>query len=527
MGNQYDAIIIGGGHNGLVTAAYLGKAGKLVLVLERRHLAGGATVTEEIYPGFKYSVFSYLVSLLRPEVIHDLDLPAHGLVVLPLESTLNPLPNGDYLYRDADPYNTHREMARHSPRDADAYIDFKHAMHDMAQIMFSLQRMPPPNISLDTADDELALAEWNKHLQNLPESTLEMFLKMFSQSAADFLGQWFESDVIIAALSTSSIIGSFVSPRSPGSAYVLLHHYMGEVDGAYRAWGFPKGGTGAVAEAIASAARSYGVEIRTDASVSQVIVENDRAVGVILENGEEIRARVTASSLAPQMTFLKFIDPDLLPPEFVERIQRWNSVGCSGKVNLALDALPNFACIPGPGRHLAGGMSIAPSLDYIETAFEDAKDGRFSKKPFIDLVIPSVIDPDMAPPGKHVMSCFVQYAPYHLKDDEWTEENRQSFADAVVDVLADYIPNIRDIILHRQVLVPPDIERIVGIPGGNIFHGELNIDQLFSLRPALGYARYRTPIDGYYQCGSSTHPGGGISGAPGRLAARQILEDMV
>ena len=286
MGNQYDAIVIGGGHNGLVTAAYLGKAGKSVLVLERRPLLGGATVTEEIYSGFKFSVFSYLVSLLRPEVIHDLDLPAHGLVVLPLESTLNPLPNGDYLYRDADSYHTHREMARHSPRDADAYIDYKHAMHNMAQAMFPLQGMAPPNIGRDTLEEEESLAEWNLHLENLPESTLSMLLKMFTQSAADFLEQWFESDVILAALSTSSIIGSFVSPRSPGSAYVLLHHYMGEVDGAYRAWGFPKGGTGAVAEAIASAARSYGVEIRTNASVSQVLVENDRVVGVVLETGK-------------------------------------------------------------------------------------------------------------------------------------------------------------------------------------------------------------------------------------------------
>ena len=235
---------------------------------------------------------------------------------------------------------------------------------------------------------------------------------------------------------------------------------------------------------------------------------------------------MTASSLAPQLTFLKFVEPNLLPPTFVEHIQRWNSLGCSGKVNLALDALPNFACMPGPGRHLAGGMSIAPSLDYIEAAYEDAKDGRFSRKPFIDLVIPSVIDPDMAPPGKHVMSCFVQYAPYRLKDGEWTDDHRQAFGDAVVDVLAEYIPNIHDIILHRQVLVPADIERIVGIPGGNIFHGELTIDQLFSLRPALGYARYRTPLNGYYQCGFSTHPGGGISGAPGRLAALQILKDI-
>lgn len=525
MDKQYDAVIIGGGHNGLVTAAYLAKAGKKVLVLERRHLLGGASVTEEIFPGFKYSVFSYLVSLLRPEVIHDLNLPAHGLMILPLESTLNPLPNGDYLYRDADHFRTLREIARHSARDAEAYDDFKMAMYNMAQAMQPLMRMMPPNLGSNSVEDLAGLAEWKQHFTGLPAAQLEMLLRIFTISAVELLDEWFESDVVKAAISTSSIIGSFVSPRTPGSAYVLLHHYMGEIDGAYRAWGFPKGGTGAVAEAIASAAQSFGAEIRTNAPVAEVMVKNGRVSGVALENGDEIEAAMVASSLAPQLTFLKLLDPGQLPAELVQRVRKWNSTGSSGKVNLALDALPDFACMPGPGRHLAGGASIAPSLDYVEAAYDDAKYGRFSRRPFIDLVIPSVIDPDMAPPGKHVMSCFVQYAPYQLSDGEWTDEKRAAFGDAVVDVLAEYIPNIRDIILHRQILVPVDIERIAGIPGGNIFHGELNMAQLFSLRPALGYACYRTPIQGYYQCGSSTHPGGGISGAPGRLAAIQMLRD--
>ena len=527
MTQSYDVIIIGAGHNGLTTAAYLAKAGKKVLVLERRHLVGGATVTEEIFPGFKFSVFSYLVSLLRPEVIHELDLPAHGLMLLPLESTINPLPNGDYLLRDVDPYQTYREIARHSPRDAEAYPQFKQTMYEMAQAIHPLLRMIPPNIGDSSSENLQALMEWNNHLLGLPDKQRNLLFEIFTMSAEELLNRWFESEALKAALSTSSIIGSFVSPRSPGSAYVLLHHYMGEVDAAYRAWGFPKGGTGAVADAIASAARAYGVEIRLNTTVTAVSVKNQRVTGVVLENGDEINVPIIASSLAPQITFLKLLDTTLLPPDFVARIGQWNSYGCSGKVNLALDGLPEYACLPGNGRHLVGGASFAPSIDYIHTAYLEARSGRSSSKPFIDLVIPSVIDPDMAPPGKHVMSCFVQYAPYELADGPWTDAKRAAFGDAAIDVLAEYMPTIRDLILHRQVLVPPDIERIVGIPGGNIFHGEMFIEQLFSLRPTAGYARYRTPITGYYQCGSSSHPGGGIMGAPGRLAASQILRDQL
>lgn len=522
--HTYDTIVIGAGHNGLTTAAYLAKAGQRVLVLERRPLIGGATVTEEPYPGFKFSVFSYLVSLLRPEVIHELNLPTHGLVILPLESTLNPLPNGDYLYRDGDHYRTLRDIARHSPRDAEAYTEFKHAMYDMAQAMHPLMRMIPPDVVVSSLEEYQSLSAWNQHFHALPEHQRDMLFQMFEMSADEFLSQWFETDVVKAALSTSSIIGSFVSPRSPGSAYILLHHYMGEIDGVYRAWGFPKGGTGAVAQAIASAARSYGAEIRTSRPVAEVVVRDGQAIGVALENGDVLHARAVASSLAPQHTFLGLLDPETLPDDLVRRVRKWNSVGSSGKVNLALDGLPEFACMPGTGRHLAGGASIAPSLDYVEAAYQDARNGRFSRQPFIDLVIPSAIDPDMAPPGKHVMSCFVQYAPYHLEGG-WTNARREAFGDAVIDVLATYMPNIRSLILYRQVLTPIDIEAIVGIPGGNIFHGELVWDQLFSQRPAPGYARYRTPVAGYYQCGSSTHPGGGISGAPGRLAALQILHD--
>ncbi len=520
----YDAIIIGAGHNGLTTAAYLAKAGLRTLVLERRPVIGGATLTEEPLPGFKFSVFSYLVSLLRPEVIHELNLPAHGLMILPMESTLNPLPDGDYLLREADPTRTYQNIARHSRRDAEAYSLYKHDMWAMAHAMQPLLRMPPPNENDHSAEAQTARDQWQAHWDSLSTHDRTLLEEMLTISAEELLDRYFESDALKAALSTSSIIGSFMSPRTPGSAYVLLHHYMGELDGAYRAWGFPKGGTGAVAAAIASAAKSYGAEIRTNSAVDHIRIQDGRAVGVVLDNGDELTAPIVASSLAPQLTFLKLIGKAHLPDDLVGDVESWNSVGCSGKVNLALDAAPEFACLPGYGRHLAGGMSIAPSIDAIHSAYLEAKAGDFSSRPFLDLVIPSMIDPDMAPPGKHVLSCFAQYAPYD-RTGGWDATSTEAFGEAVIDVLADYIPNLRNIILYKQVITPADIERIVGIPGGNIFHGELTRDQLFERRPAVGYANHTTPVNGVFQCGSSTHPGGGIMGAPGRLAAQRILKD--
>ncbi|MFQ5628396.1 MAG: phytoene desaturase family protein [bacterium] len=519
---KYDAIIIGAGHNGLVNAAYLARAGKKVLVLEQRHLVGGATVTEEIYPGFKYTVFSYVVSLLRPEIIRDLRLPEHGLTILPLESTLTPLPDGDYIYRDSDKFRTIRDIARHSPRDADAYLDYGRAMYFMAKAVKYMLGIIPHDPTTLNPKDLLGLAGLGKHLIGLGEENFYMLTKLMTMSAADFLDEWFETDALKATMSASGIIGTFLGPRSPGTAYVLLHHYMGEIDGAYRAWGFQKGGTGGVADAIASAAQAFGAEIKTEAPVEKVIVKNGVASGVALKNGDEYYANRIVSSLDPKLTFLKLVDPNALPEELVDSIRKFNIRGSSAKVNLALDAAPNIACMPGDGPHLAGAVSISPSLDYLEKAYDDAKYGDFSRRPYIDMIIPSMIDPDMAPPGKHVMSCFVQYAPYHLKEGTW-EEKREALGDAVVDALAEYIPNLKDIILHRQVMTPLDIEQVTGLTQGNIFQGELSLSQLFFLRPAAGFAKYRTPIKNYYQCGSGTHPGGGILGAPGRLAAMEIL----
>jgi len=341
-------------------------------------------------------------------------------------------------------------------------------------------------------------------------------------SSADYLDEWFEFDPLKATKSASGIIGTFLGPRSPGSAYVLLHHYMGEIDGAFRAWGFQKGGTGAISESIANAARAFGATIRTEAAVERVLARDERVRGVALAGGEEIEAPVVVSGLDPRRSLTQLLDPRELPGDLVEGIRRYKFRGSSGKVNLALDGLPDFTCLPGAGPHLRGAISISPSLDYLERAYDDAKYGEFSRQPYMDVVIPSMIDPGMAPPGKHVMSVFVQYAPYHLNGG-WTDAKREAFGDAVVDTLARYAPNLKSILLHRQVLTPADIERITGLSEGNIFQGELALHQLFFLRPAPAWAKYRTPIRGYWQCGSGTHPGGGIMGASGRLAASEIL----
>jgi len=519
---RYDAIIIGGGHNGLVAAAYLARAGRKVLVLEKRHLVGGAAVTEEIFPGFKFSVFSYVVSLLRPEIIRELRLPEHGLQVLPLESTLTPLPNGDYLASWADHDATRRELIRHSARDAEAYDEFGRLMHHMAMAVRPILGMVPPDPTSMSPRDLMSLARLGRHFSGLGEEHFHSLFKLMTMSAADFLDEWFECEPLKATKSASGIIGTFLGPRSPGTAYVLLHHYMGEIDGAFRAWGFAKGGTGAISEAIASSARSFGAEIRTNSPVAQVLVKDGRATGVVLENGDEIPAAAVVSGLDPRQTFTRMVDPKQLPDDLVDSIRRYKFRGSSGKVNLALDRLPEFTCMPGNGPHLRGAISISPDIDYIERAYDDAKYGEFSRRPYMDVIIPSMIDPGMAPPGKHVMSIFVQYAPYHLNGG-WTPERREAFGDTVIDTLSQYAPNLRSAILHRQVITPKEIEETTGLSEGNIFQGELALHQLFFLRPAPAWSRYRTPIRDYYQCGAGTHPGGGIMGASGRLAALEIL----
>ena len=523
---RYDAIVIGGGHNGLTCAAYLARAGRKVLVLERRHVLGGAAVTEEIFRGFKFSVASYVVSLLRPEIIRDLDLPRHGMELLPLDGTLTPMPSGDYLWRVNDHYKTRREIARHSRLDAEAYDEYGKAMVEMGRFAKPILGMLPPDPTSLDPRGLLELLSIGKRFRDMRFHDRLNQVQLLTMSAADFLDQWFETDVLKATMSASGIIGTFLGVRSPGTAYVLLHHYMGEIDGAFRSWGLSRGGTGAVSDAIAAAAREFGAEIRTEASVARILTTNGRATGVVLDNGDELLAKVVVSSVDPHLTFLKFMDERELPGEFIDGVRRYKFRGSSGKVNLALDGLPSFTCMPGPGPHLRGAISISPSIDYMERAYDDAKYGDFSRRPYIDMVIPSLTDPSVAPPGKHVMSCFVQYAPYHLKEGVWDDRRRDAFGDAVINAIAECAPNIKDIILHRQVLTPLDIERTFGLTEGNIFQGELTLEQLFFLRPVPGWARYSTPIDGLYMCGSATHPGGGIMGAPGKNAADRIVKEV-
>src|SRR2546425_670461 len=523
-GSKYDVIVIGGGHNGLVNAAYLARAGKKVLVLERRHVLGGAAVTEEIFPGFKFSVCSYVAPLLRREFTRVLDPPRHGLEILPLDGTFTPMPNGNYLWRVNDHGKTRREIARHSKLDAEAYDEFGKAMQAMCRFVKPILAMVPPDPATLNPRELMKLLFIGRRFQGMASEDKYNQVQLMTMSAVDFLDQWFETDVLKATMSASGIIGTFLGVRSPGTAYVLLHHYMGEIDGAFRSWGLSRGGTGAISNAIADAAREAGAEIRTEAPIARIILKNGQAKGVALANGDEFYADVIASSVDPRLTFIKMVGEEHLPEDFVDDIKRYKFRGSSGKVNLALDALPNFKSMPGAGPHLRGAVSISPSVDYMERAYDDAKYGRYSRRPYIDIVIPTLTDPSIAPPGKHVMSCFVQYAPYNLKEGTW-DEKREEFGDNVIDTIAEHAPNIKDIILHRQVLTPLDLEREFGLSEGNIFQGELTLEQLFFLRPAPGWAQYRSPIKNLYMCGSATHPGGGIMGASGRNAAMEILKD--
>ena len=524
MAKTYDAVIVGGGHNGLVAAAYLAKAGRSVLVLEGRHVLGGAAVTEELHPGFKFSVFSYVVSLFRPHIIRDLDLTRRGLEIIPLECSFLPLPDGRSLCRWADPHLTRREIAAFSPKDAEVYPEFGLSMMKMAHFVKDIIDQPAPDPTSLKPRDLLQLVRLGKHFRTLDPDLMYLHLKMLTMSAADFLDEWFESDVLKAPMSVSGVIGTFLGVRSPGTAYVMLHHYMGEIDGAFRAWGFCKGGTGQLSLAVASAARGFGAEIRTEAPVGQILLKNGRACGVVLENGDEIQAKAVLSSVDPHRTFLRLLGEDALEPDFARQIRHYKLRGSSGKVNLALDAFPDFTCRPGSGPHMRGDIAVAPSIEYLERAYDEAKYGDFSRRPYLNIVIPSLVDPTVAPPGKHVMSCFVQYAPYHIKEgaEHWPDR-RDAFGETVIDTIEEYCPNIRDLILYKQVLTPLDIEQQLGLSEGNIFQGELSLGQLLFLRPAANWARYRTPVDGLWMCGSGTHPGGGLMGSPGELAAKAVL----
>ena len=524
--HTYDAIVVGGGHNGLVNAAYLAKAGLNTLVLERRPFVGGAAITEELHPGFSFTTFSYALSLLRPDIIQELDLVQHGFMPLLMPTSFSPMENGDYLLMTEDEQFNEQEIGRHSRRDVDGYHRWSHDVDKVIQLVKPLFDHAPPDIFSDDPEDQADVAWLVKQLRGADRKTLHDTIRFLTGSASDLLDDYFESDIVKASIASSSIIGNRLGPMSQGSGLVLLFHIMGEHDGHHGAWSFHKGGNGGFTQVLQRAATAYGATVRVEAAVDHVITKDGAATGVALADGTEFHAPIVISALDPRRTFTELVDPRELPSDLVEAIDRYRFQGTSAKVNFALDDVPVFPALKGRLDHLGGFVNIGPSIEYLERAFDDAKYGWYSQKPFIDGAVQSVVDPDMAPAGKHVMSCFIAYAPYHLKGSDWDAE-REPFGDTVQAVLESHFPGFGDLVLHREVVTPLDIERVAGLTEGNIFHGEFLAPQMYFMRPAPGYARYNTPITGYYQCGSGTHPGGCVSGGPGKLAGMRILADKV
>jgi phytoene dehydrogenase-like protein len=522
----YDAIVVGGGHNGLTNAAFLAKAGLDVICVEKNDYIGGATVSRNLFKDWKYSNCSYVCSLLRPEIYRSLELHKHGLQVTPYGGSLTFMENGDYFGSYHDPEVAYREMARFSRHDADAYERYSSdTMRQCRLIRDFLLTTPPDPTSFKPKDIKELLNIGNKFL-DMGEERMYETIRFWTMSVAEYLDEYFETDVIKASLSGSGIIGTALGIHSPGTAYVLLHHYMGDVDGNVGSWGFARGGMGSVANAIAGAFQAYGGELRTDAGVDQIIVKNGKATGVALENGEEINGRIVVSAMDVKRTFLTCMDKSDLPEAFHNRVENFKIRGSSGKLNIALDGLPTFPALPKGSPLHHSDMHFIDSMERMERAYDDWKDGIWSKDPYVDMVIPTTIDPTMAPPGKHFMSCFIQYCPYKLEGRDWTEPEKEAFAQTVIDQIANYSPDFKDLILHYEVRTPQTIEDEIGITEGNIFHGELTLDQVLFNRPVPGYAQYRGPVGGLYMCGSSTHPGGGVMAAPGANAAREILADL-
>lgn len=522
--NKYDAIVIGGGHNGLVNAGYLAKAGLNTLVLERRDIVGGAAITEELLPGYKFTTFSYALSLIRPDICQELNLVEHGMMTLPMPNHFHPSEDGDFIRLGAHSYENFHEIARHSREDAEALHDYAHIMDRVCFAMKPLVDMIPPNVRSDDPVELQRMADLSGYLEGLDPDVQAMIQRLWNGSIADILDDYFENDLVKGMLASSSIIGSMCGPRSKESGMVWLFHKMGEYDGVFGEWGFHKGGNGGFTQVLARAVEGFGGTIRTGAAVDQVLLKDGQAVGVKLADGEEIFADTVISALDPRNTFLRLIDPAVLPADLVTHIEGIKYQGTAAKVNFALEDVPPYPGFEGNQAIFQGFTNIGPTFDYLETAFAEAKAGRFSKRPFIDACVQSTIDPDLTPYGKHIMSCFVMWAPYHLKDSDWDTE-RENLGDAVQETLESFFPGFSKLVNHREVVTPLDIERIVGLAEGNIFQGELFADQLFMNRPAPGWNQYRTPIGRYYQCGSGTHPGGCVIGAPGKLAATQILGD--
>lgn len=523
--SRYDALIIGAGHNGLTNAAYLAKAGLKVLVLEKNDYIGGAAVSRELHPGWIYSNCSYVCTLLRQSIHRDLDLSKHGLMIIPYGGTVSLGTDGDYVADYANESMTYREVYRHSPRDANAFIRYETDLLRFCKLIrLFLLRTPADPTSFKPRDIK-ELIYMGKAFYNMGEENIYEFIRFLTMSAGDFLDEYFENDLVKASLAASSIIGTALGVYSPGTAYVLLHHVMGDVDGNVGAWGLARGGMGAISNAIAGALEDFGGEIRTNASVDQIIVKNGQAIGVALESGEEIHAKTVVSNLDPKRTFTKIIDPSDLDPKLLKKAQNFKIRGSSGKINIALNGTPEFNSLPSGHALQKGSMAFVSSLTDMEKAYDDWKNKRWSENPFIEMTQSSMWDPTIAAPGHYFVSCFIQYCPAEVEGG-WTPEKRDAFAETVLNKIDRYSDNFRSLIAHMEVRTPFEIENEVGLTEGNIFQGELTLDQLMFNRPFPGYAQYRGPFKGMYMCGSGTHPGGGVSSACGANAAREILIDL-
>lgn len=523
--SQYDAIVIGAGHNGLTAGAYLAKGGLKTLVVEKNDYIGGAAVSRELHEGWLYSNCSYVCSLLRQSIHRDLNLTRHGLMVVPYSGSVNFARNGDYYAEYDDPHMQYREIRRHSLRDADAMVRYEADLMRYAKLIrHFLLRTPADPTSFKPRDigEMMFMA---KKFADMGEEQVYEFIRFLTMSAGDYLDEYFENDLVKSMLAISSIIGTALGVYSPGTAYVLLHHVMGDVDGAVGAWGLARGGMGAISNAIAGALQEHGGEIRTSAPVSQIIVRDGKAVGVALDSGEEILADIVVSNLDPKRTFTKIMDAGDIPADLRKKAENFKIRGSSGKVNIALTGMPDFPSLP-PGHELRkGSFQFLDSLERMERAYDDWKHGRWSEDPFIEMTQSSVWDPTLAAPGHYFVSCFIQYCPAEVEGG-WTPEKREAFGETVIDQISQYSPNFRDLIAHMEIRTPFEIENEIGLTEGNIFQGELTIDQLMFNRPFPGYSQYRGPVKGMYMCGSGTHPGGGVSSACGANSAREILRDL-
>ncbi|AOD16620.1 NAD(P)/FAD-dependent oxidoreductase [Xanthomonas fragariae] len=521
-----DALIIGAGHNGLVCAAYLAKAGKRILVLEAREVVGGAAVTEEFYPGFRNSVAAYTVSLLQPKVIADLALERHGLRVVPRRlNNFLPLPNGEYLLAGAG--RTAQEIAKFSARDAAALPAYEARLEQLADVLRSLALQAPPNVTdggwLRALPQLWRAGKVGLQLQELPLALWQDLLDLFTISAAEYLDRWFESAPIKALFGFDGIVGNYASPYTPGTAYVLLHHVFGQSNGVKGAWGHAIGGMGAITQAMAASAREYGVEIRTGCAVDRVLVEQGHATGVVTADGKTIRAGNVVANVNPKLLYQRLMRSEDVPEATRERMAQYRCGSGTFRMNVALSHLPDFTALPGAGDHLTAGIILAPSLDYMDRAWHDARAVGWSREPVVELLIPSTLDATLAPPGQHVASLFCQHVAPQLPDGRHWDDHREEVADLMIATVERYAPGFAASVLGRQILSPLDLERIFGLVGGDIFHGALSLNQLFSARPMLGQGAYRGAIAGLYLCGSGTHPGGGVTGAPGHNAARVIV----